>query len=77
MAKVKRALVYVASGCEDSARMLQRLEADGFVVDVVDVSANPEKITELLKLTGGRRVVPVVVAGGRIDVQPGGGGSEF
>jgi len=37
------------------------------------VSDRPEAIVELLKLTRGRRIVPVVVEGGRIEIAPGGG----
>ncbi len=33
----------------------------------------PEAIAELLKVTRGRRIVPVVVEGGRIEIAPGGG----
>jgi hypothetical protein len=39
----------------------------------IDVGANPQAVAELLKLTGGRRVVPVVVAAGTIFVAPDGG----
>jgi hypothetical protein len=40
------------------------------------VGARPECIPELVKLTGKRRVVPVVVDGTRIEVAPH-GGTEF
>jgi hypothetical protein len=39
----------------------------------IDVTRNPERIPELLKLTGGRRVVPVIVDGAQIRVAPSGG----
>ena len=40
------------------------------------VCERPQAVVELLKLTGGRRIVPVVVEGGVIAVAPD-GGSEF
>jgi hypothetical protein len=36
-------------------------------------SRTPQAITELLKLTAGRRIVPVLVRAGRIEVAPEGG----
>jgi glutaredoxin len=49
------------------------LAARGASVREIDVGAHPETIVELLKLTGGRRVVPVVVENGKIVVAPDGG----
>jgi len=37
------------------------------------VSREPQAVPELLKLTRGRRIVPVVVREGRIEIAPGGG----
>jgi hypothetical protein len=42
----------------------------------VDVDASPHLVPELLKLTGGRRIVPVVVEGASIRVAPAGGTSS-
>ncbi len=42
----------------------------------IDVGRQPEVIPELLKLTKGRRVVPVLVEGARITIASA-GGSEF
>lgn len=64
---------YAKAGCPFCDRKRAELAARGAVVREVDVGARPEVIPELLKLTRGRRVVPVVVEGGRIDVAPEGG----
>ncbi len=40
---------------------------------VIDVEERPEVVPELLKLTGGRRIVPVVVEGTTVEVAPEGG----
>jgi len=37
------------------------------------VRERPQAVAELMKLTGGRRVVPVVVEDGRVQVAPDGG----
>jgi glutaredoxin 3 len=49
------------------------LEDRGVPYTEIDVTRNPERIPELLKLTGGRRIVPVIVDGAQIRVAPSGG----
>ena len=67
---------YTKSGCPHCDEERRRLVALGLAFTEIDVSRHPEAIPELLKLTKGRRVVPVVVEGGRISVASQ-GGSEF
>jgi len=66
-------LLYTMSGCPHCAAMRAALAARGATVDEIDVGLRRELVPELLKLTGGRRVVPVVVEDGRILVAPEGG----
>ena len=66
-------LFYTMSGCPHCAAMRGALAARGVAVDEIDVGMRRELVPELLKLTGGRRVVPVVVEDGRILVAPEGG----
>lgn len=68
-------LLYVVTGCLRCAALRATLSARGATVREIDVVRRPETIPELLKLTGGRRVVPVVVDAGRVEVAPGGGTS--
>lgn len=56
--------------------MRAKLEAEGVSIEEVDLVAMPQATTEFLKLTGGRRIVPVVVRGATIEVAPE-GGTEF
>ena len=67
------ALLYTRAGCPHCDAKRAELAARGVAVREVDVGARPEAVPELLKLTGGRRVVPVLVEGGRILVAPQGG----
>ena len=69
-------LLYSKAGCPHCDALRAALAARGAAVDEIDVGVRREAIPELLKLTGGRRVVPVVVDGGRILVAPD-GGSDF
>jgi glutaredoxin 3 len=67
------ALLYTKTGCAfcDAARA--DLAARGIPMREINLSDRPQSVTELLKLTGGRRVVPVIVEGGVIAVAPDGG----
>jgi glutaredoxin 3 len=67
------ALLYTTAGCPHSAALRADLEARGAAYTEVDVSRRPDAVPELLKLTCGRRIVPVLVEGGRIAVAPAGG----
>jgi len=66
-------LLYVIPGCPHCARQRAALAARGGEVREIDVRARPEVVPELMKLTDGRRIVPVVVDGGNIRVAPDGG----
>jgi glutaredoxin len=66
-------LLYTTAGCSHCDAMRAALAARGVVVDEIDISVRREAIPELLKLTRGRRVVPVVVEEGKILVAPDGG----
>ena len=68
-------LLYTRAGCPHCDAQRAALVAAGAVVREIDVGREPQAIPELLKLTGGRRVVPVVVREGRIEIAPAGGTS--
>ena len=68
-----RALLYVKTGCELCEEMRRGLAEAGVVYDEINVSERREKIPELLKLTRGKRVVPVLVDAAGIHVAPRGG----
>jgi glutaredoxin len=69
------ALLYVVAGCAHCDAARADLVARGVTFREIDVRDRREVVPELLKLTGGRRLVPVVVEGGRVAVAPGGGSS--
>ena len=68
-------LLYTKTGCPYCAAKRAELGARGVAVREINVSERPEVVAELLKVTRGRRIVPVVVEGGRIEIAPGGGSS--
>lgn len=67
--------LYVCADGPHCAAARTDLQRQGVSFVEVDVSARPDAIPELLKLTGGKRVVPVLVEGARIRVAPDGADS--
>jgi glutaredoxin len=71
-----RVTLYTRDGCPHCDRQRAAVVAAGDRVVEVNLSREPQAMTEFLKLTGGRRIVPVLVRGARIVVAPD-GGTEF
>ena len=68
-----RAILYVANDCRHCTALRDELARSGTAFDEINVSTRREKIPELLKLTGGKRIVPVVVDQSGVRVAPSGG----
>jgi glutaredoxin len=68
-----RVTLYTRDGCPHCDRVRGELAASGERVTEVNLSREPQAITEFLKASGGRRIVPVVVRGASIEIAPGGG----
>jgi glutaredoxin len=73
---VARVLLYTRSECAYSLDLRTHLVAGEDVVEEVNLTEEPQAMTEFLKLTDGRRIVPVVVRGAVITIAPD-GGTEF
>ena len=67
------ATLWIKPGCPHCDALRRDLAERGIDVDEIDIERNPHLIPELLKLTGRRRIVPVLVLGTRVDVAPRGG----
>ena len=65
--------IYTRSGCPFCDALKQRLDHDRTGYTEIDVSAHPRVIPELIKLTGGERIVPVLVDRAGVHVAPEGG----
>jgi glutaredoxin len=68
--------LYTLPSCPFSDALRKRLLERGATFTEIDVAERPECVPELVKLTGRRRIVPVLVDGVRIEIAPG-GGTEF
>ena len=69
-------LLYTKTGCAHCDAKRAELAARGVNMREINVTEQPQVVVELMKLTRGRRIVPVVVEAGRILIAPD-GGSEF
>jgi glutaredoxin len=69
------ATLYMQADCPHCAAKRADLVRRGVAFIEVNVSDHPEAIPELLKLTKGARLLPVVVEDGRIQIAPDGGAS--
>ena len=68
-----RVFLYTRDGCPYSDQQRELLKAGDDEVLEVNLTREPQGMTELLKLTGGRPIVPVIVRGSVITVAPEGG----
>ncbi|MBU6281534.1 glutaredoxin family protein [bacterium] len=71
-----RVVLYTRDGCGHCDRVRAELAAGDDRVTEVNLSREPQATTEFMKVSGGRRIVPVIVRGGRVEIAPG-GGTEF
>ena len=65
--------IYTKDGCPYCAKAVKSLQEKGAAFNEINVSKNPDRIGEMEKLSGGRKV-PVVVENGMVTVGFGGGG---
>ena len=65
--------LYTKTGCPYCAAKRKELVAGKVPFDEINVTERPQAIPELLELTGGERVIPVIVDGKSVSIAPEGG----
>ena len=65
--------LYTKTGCPYCAAKRKDLTTRGVSFVEINLTERPEAIPEVLKLTGGERVVPVIVDGSTVSIAPEGG----
>ena len=65
--------IYVEPGCPFSMAAKEDLARRGIAYREVDVTASREALEEMLRITGGERMVPVIVEGDKVTLGFGGG----
>jgi glutaredoxin len=61
-------IVYTRPDCSYSGALKDELDADGVTYVEVDLAAHPERESEMMELTGGERITPVMVEGSVVTV---------
>jgi glutaredoxin len=61
-------LLYTHPDCNYSDAQRADFVKDGVEFTEIDISVHPERIDELVQLTGGERITPVLVEGDKISV---------
>ena len=65
--------LYTKTGCPYCAAKRKDLNEKNLPFLEINLTERPEMIAEVLKLTGGERVVPVIVEGKNVSIAPEGG----
>jgi glutaredoxin len=66
-------IIYTHPDCTFSAAAKMDFRRKRIAYVEVDVAKQPERIPELLKLSNGERVTPVIVTGGKVTIGFNGG----
>lgn len=63
-----KAIVYTTEGCGYTDMLVARLRADKVEYEEVNLSLHPDRWVEVLPLTGGERITPVMVEGEKVTI---------
>jgi glutaredoxin 3 len=64
--------IFGKDSCPYTMRAKDAFTAKGYDVEYVNVRKDPNRIAEMLKLSGGRRAVPVIDEDGKVTIGFGG-----
>lgn len=73
MAEVQEVTIYTKKGCPYCAAAKKHYNDSGVDFKEIDVHDTPGAQDELMKLTKGERIVPVIIVDGRVTAGFGGG----
>jgi glutaredoxin 3 len=65
--------IYTKTGCPYCAAALKHYTDEGMPFTEINVTDKPEMKAKVLEITGGQRIVPVIVEEGAVKVGFGGG----
>lgn len=66
-------VIYTKPGCPYCAAAKKHFTESGIAFEEVDVKASPANAEKALKISGGERIVPVIVDHGKVQLGFGGG----
>ena len=70
---MSKVTLYTKPGCPYCAAAREHYSGKGIAFDEIDVMGNKAAQEKLLKLSGGQKIVPVVIDGGEVKIGWGGG----
>ncbi len=70
---MKEVTIYTKTGCPYCAAALKHYTEQGVSFTEINVTDQPDRKDELLKITGGQRMVPVILEDGAVKIGFGGG----
>lgn len=65
--------IYTKTGCPYCAAARKHYTESGIAFEEINVTERPSEQAKLLKITGGQRIVPVIVEGDDVKLGFGGG----
>lgn len=68
MATQSTITVYTRPDCTYSDALIEELDGQGVQYITVDLLREPDRVSELTRLTGGERITPVMVEGSVVTV---------
>ncbi len=66
-------IMYTKEGCPYCAAAKKHYAEQGIAFNEIDINSTPGAKDDLLKLTGGEKIVPVIVEGDKVQLGFGGG----
>jgi|GEM_PF-113983 glutaredoxin 3 len=69
----QKVIIYTQPGCPYCAAAKQDLEERGITYKEISIENNPDALREVMRLSGGKGIVPVLVTGDEVKVGYGGG----
>ena len=70
---MSKVTIYTKEGCPYCAAAKQHYTEQNIDFEEIDIYESPAAKEELLRLTGGKRIVPVIVEDGKVTTGFGGG----
>ena len=72
-AEPENVTIYTTPGCPYCAAAMKNLEEQGVSCEEVSVKDNPKAVEEIIRLSNGEGIVPILVRGSEVKVGFGGG----
>jgi len=69
----QKVIIYTKPGCPYCAAARDDLEKRGVPYEEISIKDNPKAVAEVMRLSGGKGIVPVLVSGEEVKVGFGGG----